>query len=190
MTRSAEWVSKLHLGQIILLSLVLAASSCGVALGGLALTSKAGACGDLQSARDSLSASTSRLRETDSLLLRFDLSQRDDPLALLLRRRRAQIEGRDTGDGASRPAIERAIVALRAQGADAGALKEYLTKVEQLAENGHFARDSAKSQLAALHGLEADSLYREYVRQTVRGADGTDLHWWHDTSVFHATSLG
>jgi hypothetical protein len=147
-------------------SLLAVGVSCASGLRASFVATDADACRQQTSYQDSVALIRERLRSSDSVLRRYDLSQVEDPLFRLKHLKDAKTNT-DSVHALSTPSIERKVVALRAQGGDASELDMYLGMYEMLdARPAWFTADSANRQVAAIHKLEADSLYMAYVRET------------------------
>lgn len=182
MVKAKEWARSLHIGQLVMLSVMVAGVSCASGLRAFVVATGADGCTEQTAYQDSVASNRARLKSSDSVLRRFDLSQAADPL-FRLKALKAAKTGTDTARALAAPNIERNVVALRAQGADPKDLAVYLGVFEMLDENlARFTPDSANRQIATIHRREADSLYMAYVRETTEGEAILSKYTSHDTT--------
>ena len=180
MPKPMIWAERLHIGQLIMLSLLLLLGAAGGALWLLSASEDHASCTEAASFRDSLGVSIARLRSSDSVLLHFDLAEADDPLNALVHSK-TTAQRADTARRSLR--ILHNLIAMRAQGADGVDLRKYLVHDEHLHEGpAGLTRDSAARQLAAIHDYESDTLYVRYVIETTEGNTDKFSLLWHDTT--------
>jgi hypothetical protein len=176
MNRIRQSVIGLHIGQLIMVTAIMSAVTCGSGYGVLASTDDSGACSRAAGYSDSLASNRNRLLATDSVLRRFDFVQADDPLFRLVRLRAARDSGKTFVEHTA-DELSRKMVILRLIGAAPPDIRKYLLSTG-LPETA--ASSSTTRQLDQIRALESDSLYRQYVIETAK-LDASTLDW-HDTA--------
>ena len=188
MVKAKEWARSLHVGQLVMFSLVAVGVSCASGFRAFVVTTEATGCKQKTSYTDSVALIRERLRVSDSVLRRYDLSQASDPLFRLKLLKGAKTSA-DSARALSTPSVEPKVVALRGQGADASELDMYLGMYEMLDETpAGFTADSANRQVAAIHKLEADSLYMAHVRDSTKGDEPASRYYANDTMRLNRAS--